>query len=145
MKTFFLAALILIFSSLSVQAAQVNWAEVKIDYGSSKIFSLEDMDEAVEIIAEQFGKWEGCTLHNIRYYGDDVNNQENLYWLNGLGDAHKLNKKFTQCIAFISDFYVSKEAADKTTFEPDREYKNWQWWLARTNANDEWYLLTFGY
>ena len=145
MRTIFLTALILIFSSLSVQAAQVNLAEVKIDYGSSKIFSREDMDEAVEIIAEQFGKWEGCTLHNIRYYGDDVNNQENLDWLNNLSKARNLNKKFTQCIAFVSDFYVSKDAADKTTFEPDREYKDWQWWLARTNANDEWHLLTFGY
>lgn len=145
MKTFFLTALLLIFSVVTVHAAPVNLEEVKINYGNSKIFSRQDIDDAVQIIADQFGKWEGCKLHNIRYYGDDVNNQENLDWLNNLSKARNLNKKFTQCIAFVSDFYVSKDAADKTTFEPDSEYKDWQWWLARANSNEDWYLLTFGY
>ena len=140
MKTFILTALILIFSICTVQAA-----DVKVSYGKSEIYSKADMDAAVIVINEMFGTWQGCTMREIRYYGDDCNNAENLNWMNQLGESRKLgDKKFTQCIGFLSDFYTSKDTADHTAFEPEHEYKNWQWWLARTDGGD-WKLLTFGY
>jgi len=148
MKTFFLTTLILIFSICTVQAndgAPVNSSDVKIFYGKSEIYSKADMDAALVVVNETFGKWQGCTMRDIRYYGDECNNEENLKWMNELREARKIDdKKFTQCIGFLSDFYTSKDAANHTTFNPESEYKNWQWWLARTDGGD-WKLLTFGY
>ena len=138
MKTFFLTALILIFSICTVQAA-----DAKILYGKSEIYSKEDMTAAIVVINEMFNTWQGCTMRNIRYYGDECNNAENLAWMNELGKARG-DKEFTQCIGFFSDFYTSKEAADNTAFKPESEYKNWQWWLARTDGGD-WKLMSFGY
>ena len=133
MQKIFLGALILVFvlTFEKVEAAEIS-------YGSSEIYSQAEMDAAIKIIKKQFGKWKGCELKNIRYAGDDANNAKNLKWLNDL----RSEENFTQCIEFFSDFYVSKKT--DTTFNPDSEYKNWQWWLARTDGG-KWQLVTFGY
>ena len=115
-------------------------AAVAIDYGASEIYTRADMTPAIEIVQETFSKWRGCKLHNIRYAGDAANNAENLRWLNELAP----DQNFTQVIEFLSDFYVSPEAREFTTFNSDSEYKNWQWWLARTDGG-KWQLVTFGY
>lgn len=119
-------------------------AAAEIDYGASEIYSRADMDSAIEIIQKQFSNWRGCELHNIRYGGDEANSAENIRWMNELAPAHGCEPNFTQCIEFLSDFYVSPEAANYTTFETNSEYKNWQWWLARTDGG-KWILLTWGY
>ena len=133
MRKIFSSALILIFV---LTFGQVKAAE--IDYGASKIYSQTEMDAAIKIIKKQFGKWKGCKLENIRYAGDDANNAENLKWLNDL----RPQENFVQCIEFLSNFYVSPKT--NTTFNPDSEYRNWQWWLARSDGG-KWQLVTFGY
>ena len=138
MKKIFSLAVIL-FVALTfcrVEAAKIN-------YGESEIYTRADMNAAIKIVKKQFGKWKGCKLLNIRYAGDEHNNAENIKWLNELAPAHNHAPNFTQCIMFLSDFYVSPNATE-TTFNLDSEYKNWQWWLARTEGGD-WQLLTFGY
>ncbi len=113
-------------------------AKVEINYGASKIYTSADMNAAIKIIKKQFGKWKGCKLENIRYAGDNCNSAENLNWLNDL----RPKENFAQCIEFFSDFYVSKK--NNTVFNPDSEYKNYQWWLVRKQGGD-WQLVTFGY
>lgn len=119
-------------------------AAVEINYASSEIYMQAEMNAAIKIFKKQFGKWKGCKLKNIRYAGDECNNAENLKWLNEIATAQGYAPNFTQCIEFFSDFYVSKKAEKYTVFNPDSEYKNYQWWLARTSGGD-WKLLTFGY
>ena len=133
MQKIFFSALILVFA---LTFGKLEAAEVI--YGESEIYTQAEMNAAIKIIKKQFGKWKGCKLQNIRYAGDECNNIENLNWLNDL----RPEKNFTQCIEFFSDFYVSKKT--KTIFNPDSEYKNYQWWLARTDGG-KWILLTFGY
>lgn len=129
--TSFLAAMIFLTFS---QAA----AKVQICYGDSEIYTQDEMNAAIKIIEKQFGDWKGCKLKNIRYAGDASNNVENLKWMNDL----RPQKNFTQCIEFFSDFYVGKNT--NTTFNPDSNYKDWQWWLARSESGN-WQLVTFGY
>ena len=50
---------------------------------------------------------------------------------------------YTQAAEFLMDFH-SSENAGGTTFEPDKEYTDYQWWLART-ADGGWDIVTFGY
>ncbi len=112
--------------------------EPEIDYGTSEIYSFEDMDEAVELILNEFSTWSGCEMHSIRYISDECCSAENLAWMNSLRDE----KNFTQSIAFESDFHSPVEAYG--AWEADTEYTNWQWWLAREEGGS-WELITWGY
>ena len=115
----------------------------EVDYGSSDLYSKEEMDAAITAIRAEFDTWDGCELHTLRYAGDESASQENLDWMNELrkdGDA------FTQCIEFLSDFHSPKDEAASSALglEADREYQDWQWWLARSEDGD-WQLMTWGY
>lgn len=113
--------------------------DVVIDYGTSEIYSQDDMDAAIALIREEFGKWdEGCELHSIRYASDECVTEENLRWMNDLGE----DQNYTQVIEFLSDYHSPVDAVG--AWEPDTEYTDWQWWLARTEGG-EWELMTSGY
>ena len=45
-------------------------------------------------------------------------------------------------IEFLSDYHSPVDAVG--AWEPDTEYTDWQWWLARTEGG-EWELMTCGY
>ena len=111
--------------------------EVEIDYGDSAIFTMEDLDEAIVQIKCKFAFF-GCELHSLTYAGDDANNAENLAWMNELDEG----KNYTQVCEFLSDFHTPADAGG--AWEPDMEYTDWQWWLARTEDGG-WQLLTCGY
>lgn len=108
-----------------------------IDYGASELYTQADMDEAIALINAEFSAWTGCEMHSLRYAGDDVNNSENLAWMNELSD-----KEYAQVIEFLSDFHSPVEGGG--SWEADTEYNDWNWWLARTEGGN-WELLTWGY
>ena len=116
--------------------------EVKIDYGTSEIYTNEDMDAAIKLITDEFNTWEGCELHSITYSSDDECNSDNIAWLNELAKANDISDTFTQCIMFKSDFHSPKDGGG--AWNADTEYTDWQWWLARTE-NGDWNLITWGY
>ena len=134
-----------LFLVLILFCFQVEAKSVRIDYGKSEIYSQAEMNSAITLIKGRFDKWKGCRLKNIRYVGDKCNNSENISWLNEIATAREGYSDFTQCIEFISDLYVSKEAAKYTVFDTNRKYRNYQWWLARNSKNEEWQLVSFGY
>ena len=110
----------------------------EIDYGSSALFSEEDMDEAIALILEEFADWDGCVMHSIRYAGDRCCSRRNIRWLNELDPEHDI----TECIEFLSDYHSPLEQIG--AWEQDAEYTDWQWWLGRSEGGD-WELLTWGY
>ena len=143
MRKIFMAALILFLTLINVQAS------AQIDYGTSKIYTREDMNAAIVLIKNQFSQWKGCKLRNIRYAGDGCNSAENIRWLNEIGNTGIVGgdceKKYVEVMEFLSDFYASKDVKKYgLTFNPDFEYKDWQWWLARTEGGD-WELVSWGY
>ncbi|MCR4963512.1 MAG: hypothetical protein K6B40_06520 [Firmicutes bacterium] len=111
-------------------------------YDESELYSPEEMDSAIALIAEEFATWNGCELHSINYAGDECNSEENIQWMNQL----KEGKNYRQCIEFLTDFHSPTEEKDLegTAWEADQEYEDYQWWLAREDG-DEWELLTWGY
>ena len=117
-------------------------AAVEIDYGSSELYTKEDMDEAIKLIQEEFSKWEGCELHSIAYTSDDDCNEDNIAWMNQLEAAGDAKETFTQCIQFKSNFHSPKEGGG--AWNPDQEYTDWGWWLARADGC-KWKLMTWGY
>ncbi len=112
--------------------------EVTVDYGTSKLYTKEDLDAAIVQIKCQFAGWAGCELHSLRYAGDECCGAENVKWLNELDEG----KNYVQAVELLSSFHSPVEAYG--AWEADMEYENYQWWLARS-ADGGWQLLSWGY
>ena len=116
-------------------------SKVKIDYGTSSVYSKEDMDAAIDVIRKQFSSFAGCELHSLSYMSDEeCNNADNIEWMNDLRPDDN-GEVFTQCIAFDSSFRSPKKGGG--AWEANEEY-TWSWWLARSEGG-EWKLMTWGY
>ena len=116
----------------------VNETDVEIDYGTSEIFTPEELAEAAIQIKCTFAGWKGCELHSLRYAGDEADKEENLQWLNSLNEE----AGYTHVAEFLTDFHSPVEA--EGAWEPDQEYKDYQWWLGRTDDGG-WEVVTWGY
>ena len=110
--------------------------EVQIDYGSSKLYSREDLNDAIVQIKCRFATFAGCELHSLTYAGDDASNEENLRWVNSLDEA----AGYTQVMKFVSSFHTPSSGSGE--LKPNEEYENYEWWLARTEE-DGWQLVTW--
>ena len=116
----------------------VNETSVDIDYGTSEIFTPEQLKEAAIQIKCTFAAWEGCELHNLRYAGDEADNEESLQWLNSLDEG----ANYAHAADFLADFHSPVEAAG--AWDPDQEYTDYQWWLGLTE-DGSWEVVTWGY
>ena len=114
----------------------------EVDYGTSSIYSEDDMNEAIELVKDEFVTWEGCELQSISYSSDEECNSDNISWLNELAQANNMSDEFTQCMMLVSDFHTSENAP--VQWNADTDYEDFQWWLARTD-NGEWKLISWGY
>ena len=112
--------------------------EVEIDYGKSELYTQEDLEEAVVQIKCDFASWKGCELHSLTYAGDEASTQENLDWLNSLNEG----ADYTQAVEFLGSFHTP--ADDAGAWEPDKEYEDYQWWLARSEDSG-WEIVSTGY
>ena len=111
---------------------------VKVELGDSALYTQEELAEAVSAIETKFAEFEGCELHSIRYAGDESCTEENLKWMNEL----KPEGRFTQVAEFLMDFHSPMEQVG--AWEADKEYTDYQWWLARS-ADGAWEILTWGF
>ena len=112
---------------------------VQIDYGTSAIYTREDMDAAIAVIQQEFQGWKGCRLHSIRYTDDSCNSEATIRWLSELEGG----RGFSQCIRFESEFHTPVFGADAPGFGESDEVKGWQWYLGRVDGGD-WRLLLWG-
>ena len=115
-----------------------------IELGSSRIFTQQELEDAVLLVQMEFATWDGCEMHRIAYAGDELCTQENLDWLNELSESREQELQFTQCAMFLSDFHSPVEEHEADAWNHDYEYTDWQWWLGRT-AEGQWVLMTWGY
>ena len=116
----------------------VNETDVDIDYGTSDLYTEEELAEAAVQIKCEFASWEGCELHSLKYAGDECNTGENIEWLDSLADG----TKYVGAAEFTADFHSPVEGGG--AWEADEEYTDYQWWLGRTKDGG-WDLLTWGY
>ncbi len=117
------------------KAGKIN--NVSVDYGKSVIYSEQDIDSAIDVIKKKFSSWEGCELHSITYSGDGIS-KDSIDYCNEL----KEGAGYDESIVFKSSFRSPKNGGG--AWEPNQEYSNWSWYLARKD-NGEWNLLTWGY
>lgn len=125
-----------------IQNLGADTTNIKIDYGASSIYTKAEMDAAIELIKKEFSTWDGCELHSISYSTDEECSESNIAWMNEMGKATDVEETFTQCIMFKSNFHSPLNGG--SGFNPDEEYTDWQWWLARSEGG-QWKLMTYGY
>lgn len=113
--------------------------EVELDLSGSSIYTEEELNDAMLAIKCRFISFAGCELHAIRYAGDEADNSRNLDWLNSLSP----NAGYSHVMKFLMDFHSPKKGGD-STFDPDREYTDYEWYLARTDDGD-WEIITWGH
>lgn len=134
-KKRFLTVIVSVALTIILIFTVINLWPASIDYGSSEIYSREDMNEAIALIKDKFYSWEGCKLYSI-YYTDDSFCQREVEYVNTLTD----DVTYTECIVFRTRFRspIFGGGAWNANFEYD-----WSWYLARTDGG-EWELLTWG-
>ncbi len=113
--------------------------KAEIDYGTSAIYSEEDLKAAVIQIECKFASYDGCVLKNIRYAGDEAVTEQELERMNTINP----DAKYTKVVKFLMDFHTPEDVGDMT-FKPDADYNDYGWWLARTDEGG-WEIVTFGY
>lgn len=131
--------LTVIASVLLTAAILILCIELKpadIYYGSSEMYTREDMDGAIKLIEEQLGSFEGCKLYSISYT-DDRYCQSELEYCNSLSDN---GTEYSECIVFVTDFRSPVFGGGSWT--PNCRY-SWYWYLARTESG-VWELITWG-
>lgn len=83
MKRLIAMVLCLLFVISLAGCGKGNTKNLVIDYGTSSIYTKDDMDEAIDVIKKQFSSFEGCELHSLSYTSDDAcNNEDNIAWMN---------------------------------------------------------------
>lgn len=85
MKRLIAMVLCLLFVISLAGCGKGNTKNLVIDYGTSSIYTKDDMAEAIDVIKKQFSSFEGCELHSLSYTSDDAcNNEDNIAWMNEL-------------------------------------------------------------
>ncbi len=134
----FMLGFLLLFTTAGCSRADMS--KVKIECGTSSLYTEEEMLSAIEVIKEQFSTFEGCELHSLTYASDELcSDPDNLSWMNDL--AKDQEEAFTECICFDSSFRSPKKGGG--AWAANKEY-TWSWWLARSDGG-AWKLMTWGY
>ena len=87
MKKFFATLIVLLMMSVQVEA-----------------ISCEDSTFAIDTINQKLREWK-CTPLRIQYGGDELNNAENIAYMNELAEGHGFEKNFSACMVFYTDFH----------------------------------------
>lgn len=110
---------------------------VEIDLGTSNVFGPMKLHYAGIEVKCAFAGFADCTLHSLRYAGDDESNTpEKVAWL-----SEQANIDFMSVAKFETDFRAGANAREPLT--PNTEYKAYPWWLGRTEAG-AWHLVCWG-
>ncbi len=134
-----LAALLCVLLVLSLCACGGNVSGVKTREVASEIYSESDINSAISVIISEFGSgWDGCTLREIYYAGDEKTHAETRYYL----EEHEVHDA-DELIVLLSTFDVDASGGDGS-LNPNSTYKNWSWILVR-DSGGSWKHVDHGY
>lgn len=124
-----------LFLALSLVACDGNVNQVKITDYSSEIYSDAEIESAIDVAIDYFNQnFEGCTLTEITYLGDDqLDDWQEFVERNNADDV----------IVLISTFEVDASGGDGS-LNPNSTYTDWNWVLVRTDGG-QWKHVDHGY
>lgn len=124
-----------LFLVFSLVACGGNAKNVKITDYSSEIYSDDEIESAIDVAIDYFEKnFEGCTLTEITYLGDDkLDDWQEFAERNHADDV----------IVLVSTFEVGASGGDGS-LNPNSTYEDWNWVLVRTDGG-QWRHVDHGY
>ena len=79
MKEIITAAFCVVLVFFFAGCGKGDISKVEIDYGTSSVYSKEEMDSAIEVIKKQFSSFKSCELHSLSCMSDEeCNNADNI-------------------------------------------------------------------
>ena len=101
----------------------------------SDLYSTKEIEDAIDTAMDYFKKeFDGCTLTEIAYAGDDRSN-DYAEWAQRIGGD--------EVIVLISSFDVDASGGDGS-LNPNSTYTKWMWILAREEGG-KWQHVDHGY
>ena len=130
-----IALVLALICVIGLVACGGNVKNVKITDYSSEIYSDAEIENAINVAINYFEKnFEGCTLTEITYLGDDeLDNWQEFAERNNADDV----------MVLVSSFNVGASGGDGS-LNPNDTYTNWKWVLVRTN-DGKWEHVDHGY
>ena len=130
-----IALVLALICVMGLVACGGNVKNVKITDYSSEIYSDAEIENAINVAINYFEKnFEGCTLTEITYLGDDeLDNWQEFAERNNADDV----------MVLVSSFNVGASGGDGS-LNPNDTYTNWKWVLVRTN-DGKWEHVDHGY
>ena len=130
-----LSSVLLSVFVLSLVSCNDNSENVKITDFKSEIYSDAEIESAIDILVDYFNIFfEGCTLTEITYLGDDnLDDWQEFAERNSADDV----------IVLVSSFDVDSSGGDGS-LNPNSTYTDWKWILVRTDGG-EWRHVDHGY
>ena len=100
---------------------------------------------AFQTITKTLHEW-NCTPIKIWYSGIDLDDADNIAYMNQLADSRGFDHGFVACMVFYSDFISPPDPHDgkPTAWNYDSEYKNYSWYFG-LHEDGNWYLMSNGY
>lgn len=113
-----------------------NVSNVSVSKVSSDVYTEEEIDQAIDVAKDYFvANFQGCTLKEIRFEGDDT--KEWKHWAKQ-ADAD-------EAIVLYSDFVTGSDAVmGQSGLESNEEYLGWNWILVRDDGG-QWTHYDHGY
>lgn len=112
-------------------------AEVKLNLGSSEIFSQEDLNEAKDAAITFFDrKMTDCSLKEIRYVEANSQKRAKEYCKN---IGKKLNRSPENMIILEADFESGENPPE--AYEPNKDYKDFKIFVIRDGAMSVWRVI----
>ena len=112
-----------------------NNMKVKTPKVSSEKYSQKEISAAIDVIKDEFEReWQGCTLQEIYYAGDEMS-ADYQDWAN--------RNNADEVIVLLSTFDVDDSCTDGS-LNKNCTYSDWMWILVRTNGG-KWQHVDHGY
>ena len=130
-----IAFVVVLVCMLSLTACGGIVENVKITDYSSEVYSDAEIESAIDVAIKYFKKnFDGCTLTEITYSGDD-----------SLDDAQDVadRNNADDVIVLVSTFEVDASGGDGS-LEPNSTYTDYKWFLVRRNGG-KWKHVDHGY
>lgn len=128
--------LIAILTVITLCSCANDVSNVKIDYGTSQIFTQQDREAAVDEIIGHFKTWSsGFTLYTVEYAGDELSQSELKY-------QKENNEWIDECAVFYTSFMTPDR--DDTGFSPAQVHSMWKYIMGRSD-NGSWQIVGRGH
>ena len=120
--------------ALSILCLAGCGSAVKVGAFKSVIFNDDEFQEAVNELLAYFKNFEGCTMTEINYAGDDAVRAE--------AEARGLPNEF---VMVMESTFTTDGENHKNGLEPNYTYENYRWTFTRDFTGGPWSHADHGY